>query len=78
MQHFCWFHGVKSIVLWGRSDPEIFGHPENINLLKDRQYLRPEQFRWWDDVEYSEDVFVSPEVVIITILKYLSNLHFFD
>ena len=33
-QHFCWDIGKYGIVLWGQSDPNIFGHPENINLLK--------------------------------------------
>jgi hypothetical protein len=73
IQHLCWYIDKPCICLWGKSDPLIFGHKENINLLKDRRNLRPDPFRWWEDVEYSEDVFVSSE----TILKYLSNLHFF-
>jgi len=62
-QHFCWDIGKKGIVLWGQSDPIIFGHEENINLLKSPGYLRSNQFLWWEDVEYRKDVFVSPELV---------------
>ena len=54
-------------MLFGQSDPLIFGHPENINLLKDRKYLREQQFWWWEQCEYKEDAFVRPEEVI----KYL-------
>lgn len=66
-QHFCWDLGVPGIVLWGQSDPNIFGHPENINLLKDRKYLRPDQFLIWEQCEYRTDCWVAPEEVI----KYL-------
>lgn len=63
-QHFCWDIGKPGIVLWGQSDPNIFGHPENINLLKDRKYLREKQFWWWEQCEYNADAFVKPEEVI--------------
>lgn len=62
-QHFCWDLGKPGIVLWGQSDPIIFGHPENINLLKDRSYLRPNQFLIWEQAEYIKEAFVSPEIV---------------
>jgi ADP-heptose:LPS heptosyltransferase len=63
-QHFAWDLGKPGIVLWGQSDPNIFGHPENINLLKDRKYLREKQFWLWEQCEYVEDAFVKPEEVL--------------
>ena len=66
-QHFCWDIGKPGIVLWGQSDPLIFGHPENINLLKDREYLRQNQFHLWEDATYKKEVFVDP----IEVIKYL-------
>lgn len=66
-QHFCWDLSKKGIVLWGQSDPLIFGHKENINLLKGREYLRDKQFWLWEQCEYRDDCWVSPEEVI----KYL-------
>lgn len=66
-QHFAWDLGKYGIVLWGQSDPVIFGHPDNTNLLKDRRYLRQNQFLLWDMAEYNTECFVQPEDVI----KYL-------
>jgi len=63
IQHLGWDEGKKGIVLWSVSDPLIFGHAENVNLLKDRSYLAPNQFGWWEFVEHNSDAFVSPEIV---------------
>lgn len=63
-QHLGWDEGVPGIVLWSVSDPLIFGHPENINLLKNRDNLAPNQFFWWEMVEHRNDTFVEPEIVI--------------
>jgi glycosyltransferase involved in cell wall biosynthesis len=56
--------GKSGIVLFGQSDPNIFGYDENINLLKDRNYLRPNQFEIWDNCEYNREAFVEPEAVL--------------
>ena len=63
-QHLGWHLGVKGIAIFGQSDPEIFGHKENINILKSRDNLREKQFWWWEQAEYKEDAFVSPDEVI--------------
>ena len=68
-QHLAWDEGVSGIVLWGPSDPLIFGHPENINLLKDRSYLTENQFLWWESTEHKNDRFVKP----IEVLAYLNK-----
>jgi len=69
-QHFCWDLGKPGIVVFGQSDPNIFGHPENINLLKDRKYLREKQFWIWEQAEYIEDAFVGPDVVVEALRKF--------
>jgi ADP-heptose:LPS heptosyltransferase len=66
-QHLAWKEKKKGVVLWSVSDPNIFGHPENINLLKDRANLAKNQFLWWDFVEHQADKFVKPDVVIKSI-----------
>jgi len=66
-QHLGWDEGKKGIVLWGVSDPLIYGHPENINLLEDRKYLAENQYIWWDATEHNPNRFVLPKEVI----KYL-------
>lgn len=68
-QHFCWDQGKPGIVLFGQSDPEIFGHPENINLLKSRSYLREQQFWLWEQAEFNADAFVGPDYVVKTVIE---------
>jgi ADP-heptose:LPS heptosyltransferase len=63
-QHLAWSENKKGIVLWSVSDPNIFGHSENINLLKDRSCLAEQQFLWWDYVEYDNNKFVEPKEVL--------------
>lgn len=72
-QHFCWDLHKPGIVLWGQSDPLIFGHPENVNLLKDRKYLREKQFWLWTQCEYNKDAFVEPQVVIDAVKSILKR-----
>lgn len=67
VQHLGWDVGKKGIVLWSVSDPNIYGHPENINLLKDRKYLAENQFLWWEFVNHNPESFVSPEEVIYNL-----------
>lgn len=68
-QHFCWDLNKPGIVLFGQSDPNIFGHSENTNLLVDRKYLREKQFWLWEQADYNEECFVKPEIVIKHLYK---------
>lgn len=70
LQHLCWYLGKQAIVLWGQSDSQIFGHPENINLLKSKSFLRHNQFEWWENAKYNPDAFVKPEEVVKYIYEY--------
>ncbi len=64
LQHAYWEVGKPAIVLFGISDPIIFGHPENMNLLRDRKYLRPQQFDLYYVNQYCNEAFVTPEEVV--------------
>jgi len=66
LPHLCHAKKIKTpgIVLWGQSDPLIFGYPEFTNLLKDRKYLRKQQFWLWEQAVYNEDAFVEAEEVV--------------
>lgn len=70
-QHLAWDYGKRGITLWSVSDPLIFGHPENINLLKSRDFLAPNQFLWWESVAYDATKFVEPEVVLKHLTEFL-------
>jgi ADP-heptose:LPS heptosyltransferase len=72
-QHFAWLNNKQGIVLFGQSDPEIFGHKENINLLKSREYLRNNPFDIWENAEYKEEVFVDTNEILLAINKILGN-----
>jgi len=63
-QHLAWSEGKPGIVLWSISDPLIFGHPENINLLKSRDNLAKNQFLWWEFVPHDAETFVFPTIVL--------------
>lgn len=72
-QHYCWDLGKTGIALFGQSDPVVFGHPENINLLKDRKYLRERQFWLWEQCEANDDAWVTPDQVIAAFnSRYMS------
>jgi len=70
LPHFCNTFNSRGIVLFSKSDPIIFGYNHNINLLKDRKYLRPNQFNSWDECNYDLDAFISPSLVVSTILNW--------
>lgn len=68
-QHLAWSVGVRGIAIFGQSDPLIFGHEENINLLKDRKYLREKQFWLWEQCTADDTVWVQPEEVVAALHK---------
>lgn len=72
-QHFVHYHKLKSgIVIWSKSDPNIFGYPENINILKDRKYLRKEQFKTWNDEPHELESFNTAQEVFHITQPYLN------
>lgn len=73
-QHFATYHNKKGVVIFGKSDPNIFGYERNINLLKSRSFLREDQFNFWDDVIYDKNVFVNPDVVIDAVELIINAL----
>lgn len=68
-QHLAYIEKKKGVVIFGQSDPNVFGHKQNINLLKDRKYLREKQFQNWENAEYRGDVFVEPNEIINSVKK---------
>lgn len=63
-QHLAWSQNKPGIVIWGQSNPKIYGHDIHTNLLKDEKYLMKDQFLMWELVEYRKDCFVTPQEVI--------------
>ena len=71
--HLGWSVKKRGIVIFGISDPVIFGHAENINLLKSRKYLRERQFGLWSEEKPNTDAFINPEIVINAVNDILSR-----
>jgi len=67
--------GVRGVVIFGPSDPALWGHDENINLLKHPKYLRQFQYQDWVSIEYDEAAFVLPHVVIEAVQQLLTASH---
>jgi ADP-heptose:LPS heptosyltransferase len=62
--HMAWTLNEPGIVIFGMSDPAIFGHPENLNILKDAKYLRARQFGLWSQEPENPAAFVGPQAVL--------------
>ena len=70
LQHHFDYLGKRAIVIFGVSDPLIFGHPRHINLLKDRKYLRPNQFETYNGHPWVKEAFVEPEEVVCALENF--------
>jgi ADP-heptose:LPS heptosyltransferase len=66
-QHWAWHRQKKGIVIWGPSNPNIFGHDLNINLTLGPQAWRENQFHTWEQVPYNKNVFVNPDQVLAAL-----------
>jgi hypothetical protein len=67
--HLAASENKPGVVVWGRSDPRIFGYKQNKNLVKNIGYLRDKQWDIWEAVEYDKKVFVGPEEVVNAIVN---------
>lgn len=76
--HFAAYHNKKGVVIFSKSDPKIFGHSIHLNLLKSREYLRPDQFRWWRDVDLDKAAFVAPNEVVAGVLEILKDTEIYN
>jgi len=55
------------VVLWSKSDPRHFGYAANLNLLRDRKYLRAQQFRVWEEEAFDAEAFVPADEALVRI-----------
>ena len=54
----------KIIVLWSKSNPDIFGYSHNTNLLKDKELLRPDQYGIWPQCPYDPNAFIDYRILV--------------
>ena len=69
-------HHVKKqgVVLFGYSDPKIFGYQKNLNILKNRSLLRPNQFDTWENCVFNPNIFVKPDEIIKQINEFFPTI----
>lgn len=73
LQHFADYTKKKGVVIFGPSDPMIFGYPNNLNILKNRGYLRVKQFSIWEEEKFDANRFLKANEVY-EIIKDNFNL----
>lgn len=69
LHHAAHFYKKRGIVIFSQSNPQIFGYKDNINLVKNSNYLRKDkkQFEYWEQTPYIKDAFVAPVDIIEAI-----------
>jgi ADP-heptose:LPS heptosyltransferase len=70
--HYASYIGKRGIVIFGMSDPRVFGCPENINVLRDTKYLRKHMFDFWENEKEEPRAFAKPDKImkiLVGILK---------
>lgn len=70
LPHLAHTIGKSGIVLWGKSDPAIFGYHENINLVGDPSLFRADQFKWWMEEQPNPAAFVSAKTAAHYVRRF--------
>jgi len=73
LQHLADYTKKRGVVIFGPSDPKIFGYPNNLNILKDKKYLRAKQFGIWEEEKFDPERFLKASEVY-KIIKDNFNL----
>jgi ADP-heptose:LPS heptosyltransferase len=71
LHHLGHYVGVRGFVLYGVSDPSLFGYDTNINIYAGRKYFRQYQFQTWNEVEFNAEAFVNPNRVFEIIKTHM-------
>lgn len=71
LPHMAHYYGKLGFVIFGQSDPDLFGYKENINIIKDRNNLREQQFWRWEQTSYKPEVFPTADELFQIIKSYI-------
>lgn len=71
LQHLAHYISRRGFVLYGVSDPSLFGYDTNINIYAGRKYFRLYQFQTWNEVEFNAEAFVNPNRVFEIIKTHM-------
>ena len=70
LQHMAHYYGKKGIVLFGPSDPSLFGYKENVNLYNEPSRFRENQYDIWENAVFDAQAFVTPDVVLNVLSRW--------
>jgi hypothetical protein len=73
LQHLMAPMKKQGIVLWGLSDPKLFGYKWNKNLFINENYFRPNQWDIWPGEKWIEGCWVAPSDVVKAVGDILKN-----
>lgn len=71
LPHMAHYYGKLGFVIFGQSDPKLFGYQANINILKDKKYLREKQFERWEQTPCIAEAFPTAEELFYIINQYI-------
>ncbi len=54
---------IRGYVIFGVSDPKIYGYERNLNILKDRSFLKKLQFEDWRPHDNNKEAYLSAGTV---------------
>lgn len=72
--HFAHYHRLKpGVVLWGKSNPRVWGYAENENLIVGEDKFRQFQYMDWESEPHDPSVFVPPRQVAWAVERLLNS-----
>lgn len=70
--HFAYYYRLpRGVVLWGKSNPAIWGYPENENLFVSEANFRQWQYQDWESEPHDLSVFVPARQVVWAVERVL-------
>jgi len=67
LPHMAHCHNKAGVVLWGKSDPAVFGYHENLNLHNGKSWMTRAQYWPWEDEPFEAEAFMKPAEVVAKI-----------
>jgi len=64
---------VPGIVIFGLSDPKVFGYHYNKNILKSTSFLRPRQFEVWPNAQLDANAFDKADIIFSKVIEFLEK-----
>lgn len=63
-------HKTSGVVIFGISDPEIFGYGYNMNVIKGHQFIKKNKFEFYSEKDVNLDAWLKPNILSKIILKH--------